>query len=164
MRVLRAVRFLRNRVGRRVGNSCAGQERDGRSSLPAGIVCRVSLYVHGLFMGARFLMHTREKGEGWRRAACFVSRCFGTCLCLNTSSASVKVLPCRLSWERGRCPRGETVGHPPPLREPWHWWRGTRCGTRVSVGSGYSSKPGRGWRSPQRPAASRTSRTARGPG
>lgn len=51
-----------------------------------------------------------------------------------------------------------------PLTGLWHWWRGTRCETLVSAGSGCSSKPGTGWRSPRRPATSRMSRTARGPG
>lgn len=32
-----------------------------------------------------------------------------------------------------------------PFRGLWHWWRGRRCETLVSVGSGCSSKPGTGW-------------------
>lgn len=145
---------------RHVGNSCAGQEWEGRLRLEqesfrhclSESLCKPMdyLWVH------MFPYVFSQRGGG----ACFISRCFGTRLCLNTSSASFKVLPRRLPWEPGWCPRGSERG---PLREPWHWWRGTRCGTRVSAGSGCSSKPGIGWRSPQRPAASRTSRTAWGP-
>lgn len=50
------------------------------------------------------------------------------------------------------------------FRVLWHWWCGRRCGTQASVGSGCSSKPGTGWRSPPRPAAAHTSRTAQEPG
>lgn len=162
------MRILRNKVGVMSGTRGLAENAGGRLCLEQVSFrhCLQSLFVcpcitYGCTCFLMYILKKESGKEGVGGAACFVSRCFGTRRCLNTSSASFKVLPPRLSTVSVG---GALRGAGPPLREPWHWWRGTRCGTRVSAGSGCSSKPGRGWHSPQRPAASRMSRTARGPG
>lgn len=95
--------------------------------------------------------------QRWQWAACIISKYFGSHVCLYMSTAPLKGFSSLLFLSV----LGELAE---ALIGLWHWWCGRQCGRWVFVGSGCSSKPGKGWRCPRRPAAGRMSRTAREPG